>query len=773
MRRINLLFIVFTICYLLPRNLLAQEKPRDVLVLGNVQSEEQHGLKSENSKIVAGALSQTARILLPREPLNYTGGTLAFRMQVDPVKQNYFTVKCWGSDKDKSMLMLFSEGKQVGYRHLGDIDLLFLGNNEAPLAGRFFYVTLPIPLNHTKGKKEVNLEIRSYGEIWGYGDTFERYQKDMTAPTMGLYKVYTHTSTLVQTDKASATEKVDLNASIRNDVGEEVLVELKERLNKELDEIINADRPIKQLEIMFVAPAYHIKWTHAYQNPKVIRQVIAGIDEHYRKFVQDPDIVYSDKSVYNYEWLITGPLSRGIRELYTEIKPQLDEEISNGKGAKINRRTAWSDMLQASLKYSTTHRRQYTNQSMIIDLFMYDCNRALLLIDPAHALPEFQILRYLYESVGLVPWLGKETANGPQKPLGDDYWQLTAKGLTKELGFVGYYGEVLDWVVDIYKSTCAPGVPHSGDAKIRQQLLKMMRARSYFRYPALDADGNKAMRAEAVVGWRDGGHYPGNVMYGDRGTAWDATPLMTAAATLDEHALGYAQQMLKDNQFFNIIKIKLKDKGIRASKSLLYVPDEYELIKKQADSKYRLPMTPGMPDFVFADEEDGVIAIKNGEDILYASLYWRARNAVNRLAKVHYITPTTDVISNIYIEQEFEPSGMEYVRRDWVNLGFQGSREWYKGISSAHAGEVQPIAKIPEGVPFRPGDENAYAGKADFYKMQFGKYLVGMNSSKGKTFKLQIPEGYKKVKNLTTGKYIKEKELSIDPISTTVIYFEK
>ena len=30
--------------------------------------------------------------------------------------------------------------------------------------------------------------------------------------------------------------------------------------------------------------------------------------------------------------------------------------------------------------------------------------------------------------------------------VGTNYWQLTAKGLTKELGYVGYYGEVLDWV---------------------------------------------------------------------------------------------------------------------------------------------------------------------------------------------------------------------------------------------------------------------------------------------------------------------------------------
>jgi hypothetical protein len=45
--------------------------------------------------------------------------------------------------------------------------------------------------------------------------------------------------------------------------------------------------------------------------------------------------------------------------------------------------------------------------------------------------------RYVYESVGLQPWPGSDTDTGSEKPLGDNYWQLTAIGLTKELGYVG------------------------------------------------------------------------------------------------------------------------------------------------------------------------------------------------------------------------------------------------------------------------------------------------------------------------------------------------
>src|SRR5690606_16100446 len=282
--------------------------------------------------------------------------------------------------------------------------------------------------------------------------------------------------------------------------------------------------------------------------------------------------------------------------------------------------------------------------------------------------------------------------------------------------------------------------------------IKMMKARSYFRYPDADDEGYKAMRAEAVVGWRDGNHYPGNVLYGDRGIAWDATPLMTAANTLDPYALGMAQQMIEDNQFFQLLAEKMKLGGLRVTKSLLHIPDQYDFVKSQQKSSYRLPMSVGMPDFVFSDEENGVVAIKNGTDILYASLYWRARNAVNNLAKVHYITPEKQHVANIYVRSEFVTSGMYFIRPGWVNLGFADWREIYTiDIQSALNGEKLPIAKIPERVKFKSRDEYIYAGKADLYKMTYVNYFIVMNTSSDKTFEVKVPEYFQKGKILTIG----------------------
>jgi hypothetical protein len=754
------IFVLFLLVFPLSGFAILPES-QDVIQFGNEKSEKQHRFQSEFSKIEISGLNEPARRLLNPEKEGYIGGKMSFRMKVDSEKQNYFTVRFWGGEADKTMLMLFCDGKQVGYRHLGDIEFIWLGNGQEPLKGRYFYTTIPVPLAQTQGKSEVNLEIRAYGDIWPYGETFDKFQRNMEAPSRSIFKAYTHTSTCLEPEKSEIQGSSVQNPPVEKVTAENTIDDIKVIVNKELTKYINQEKPLGQLEMWFLADAYDVKWSVAYLNPKVLRKVTSSIDDYYQTYLANPKIIISDPKVYNYEWLAVGPVARAIRGLGPALRGKITPE------QKAN----WTEMLIAGLQFGITHRRQYTNQSMIIDLFAYHTNRALQLLSPEKALPESQMMNYLYESVGLKPWLGIETPSGPAKPLGDNYWQLTAKGLTKELGFVGYYGEVLDWVNDIYKATAKDGVPNSGDEQIKNQLLKMAKARSYFRYPAVDSKGNRAMRIEAVVGWRDPAHYPGDVIYGDRGMAWDATPLMTAANTLDPTIIGYAQQMFEDNQFFNQVKDKIKiGTGIRNVKSLLFIPDEYELVKSQKSESTRLPMTKGAPDFVFADEEDGVVAVKNGDEILYASLYWRARVGVNHLAKVHYITPTMDRIANIYIESQFESSGMEVTRQNWPNFGFSPQRNWYTDIESVHTGEKLPVAKIPEGVKYKQGQENVYAGRAQFYLMRYGKYLVAMNSSKDKTFDVNLPEN---ATDLTNSKMNVLKGIyELKPMTTVVYYIQ-
>ena len=251
------------------------------------------------------------------------------------------------------------------------------------------------------------------------------------------------------------------------------------------------------------------------------------------------------------------------------------------------------------------------------------------------------------------------------------------------------------------------------------------------------------MRLEPIVGWRDS-HYPSDVTYSER-PSWDASPLFYATATLDPNAIGFAQQMFADNQYFASVRDRMKDGGLRVTAGLLETPDEYDAIRAHPPLPDRLPMTIGKPDFVWADEQDGVVAIKHGDDILYASLYWRARNAVNFRARVHYLTPRFDRIAVVAEETQFTPSGMTFTQPDTPNTQMNFGVKVYPvsvygtKLSSAFARETLPIAHIPDGIPFKVGDENVYAGRGDFYVLRYGPYLIGMNTTTDSTRTLTLP----------------------------------
>ena len=292
------------------------------------------------------------------------------------------------------------------------------------------------------------------------------------------------------------------------------------------------------------------------------------------------------------------------------------------------------------------------------------------------------------------------------------------------------------------------------------------------RHPSFSADASPVMRLEQIVGWRDS-HYPGEPAYGQRATR-DASALQAAALTLDPHLVGYAQQMIDDNQFFASEAAAMDDRAqpLRTTIGRLETIDQYELIKAQPQSSYHLPMSPDQPDFVFSDEQDGLVAIKNRHDILYVSVYWRARFAINNLARIHYLTPTFDRIAVAQEQTQFEPSGMQFTWPNWTNMAFGNGGIKYPGpdLQSAYAGLTQPIAKIPADIPFKPGQESPYAGRAQFYALRYGPYLIAMNTTKTKSFDLIVPDTADELVS-KKNKILPGSTLKIAPRSTIVLYF--
>jgi hypothetical protein len=454
----------------------------------------------------------------------------------------------------------------------------------------------------------------------------------------------------------------------------------------------------------------------------------------------------------------------------------------------VARRTAYREMLLASREYWRQHQRHYSNQAQITSIGIYQANRGLQLLSPADAWPESKARSWLYESVGLEPWRGPEREDGSKTwTLGHDYHVVSADGLTRELGYVGTYGEVTDWLIAMDESvTGGPG--GIDDPRLRAQILKIIHTRGWFRHPAEDEDGKRAMRLEQMIGWRNE-HYPGDMVYAQR-TAWDGHPLEAAAVLKDRRIVGWAQQMVADGQLAPQLDLLVSNTSRRVGLNAFhFIARDLPTFQSLPASPERLPGGWDRPDFVFTDEETGAVAIKRGAEIFYASLYWRAKQAVNDYARVHLVTPQSERSGTIRERSVFDKDpGNTFTIQDWVcwDFAINDSGEastvpaggWkYPGptLHQVYAGQRLYLAPVPDDMDPALGGttlgiEKIEVGRAPFYILEYAGYQVAMNTSKDRTFTWR-PSGTGLGTDLRTGQKVPLRRPIDVPPRTTVVLF--
>ena len=81
-----------------PSTAAALGGPLDVVELGVAASEQAHAVSAELSDVIRGGLGQAARVLNPRDPANWWGGTVKFTVAVAPTGTTYVSLKLFGSD---------------------------------------------------------------------------------------------------------------------------------------------------------------------------------------------------------------------------------------------------------------------------------------------------------------------------------------------------------------------------------------------------------------------------------------------------------------------------------------------------------------------------------------------------------------------------------------------------------------------------------------------------------------------------------------------------
>ena len=746
----------------------------DTITFGKPASELSHHLGAVASGVINGGLGQPARVLLPLHPYQIYGGHLDFTMRCNPTKTNYITVKYWGNDRgeDLGRLILYCNGLQVGYRFMSDYGLISGSENAGtesltnskPFPGRFFYVTEPLPLKLTRNRHEIHLEIQAIGYDWMYASNFRSYQHHLTHPSRGIYKAYIGTSPFFAPPPGDVQGAPPATAPVRPAPGPAILRQLKFHVNRALAGNLRSARLDGPQRVDMLARAYNTNWCIAYHNPLVIKRIIRDVDAMARG--------RGRRHEANESWRLYAPVGRAVSLIYPALKPYLQEPIQVNHGKSQPRAMAWAGLLQKTIAYLTTHERYYTNQAMIVNYNIYSANMGLKLLEPKAAMSSKRALRYLYEAIGLVRWRGNKTAAGWQWPFGHHYYEVTRMGLSRELGYVAIYGETITHF--LWQMADAT----NGNPKIEKQLIKMVKARGYFMAPGEDHNGYRAMRLEGVISWRHN-LYPEEVCYGDRTLGGGGMQCASLLGEKSKTLLGYAQQCLADNQYFQSMRPMLYSFGSAPIKQMLEIPGQYAAVKKLPPAHVELPMTPGQPDFAWADPQDGVVVVKHDHTRLYISLYYRALDGINRLARIHYTTPTMDRLVRAYEQVQFSPSGKYFVRPDDIDqVQFHGFIPPGNKIHNAYAGEKLPIPVLPRGYiktdghygPFPRGHYGPYLGRAAFYRLNFGPYLIGMNTSRHHTYMLKPVAGITRAVNLMTGKtVVMHGPMLIKPRETVVL----
>ena len=748
----------------------------DAITFGKPTSETAHHFDAAASQVINGGLGQPARVLLPLKPRQIYGGQMSFTLRCNPRRLNYITVKYWGNDRgeDLGRLILYCNGLQVGYRMMSDYGLISGAENAGaesypgsrPFPGRFFYVTEPLPRKLTRGKHHVRLTIQAIGHDWMYGSNFNQYQHVLEHRSRGVYKAYIGTSAFFTPPPGDIQGTPPPPPPIRPAPGPHILQQLKFHVNNVLKSILASKSLDGPQRVVMLAHAYLVNWCIAYHNPAILKRIIRDVDAMASGKGQENEA--------NISWRLYGPVGRAVALLYPELKTSLDQPLILSDGKSLPRRQAWAALLTKTVAYLTTHERYYTNQAMIVANNIYTANQGLEMLQPASAMSEKQARWYLYEAIGLAPWRGNKLPGKDnwQWPFGHHYYEVTPQGLSRELGYVASYGET---IIHLIWQMCR--YTHQ-DPRIMSKMQKMLIARGYFMAPGVDHSGYRAMRLEGVISWRHN-LYPEEVCYGDRTV--NAYALECAALPGEHNAkvIGFAQQCLRDNQLFQAVRPMLYNSGDIAVKAMLRLPGQYAVVSTLAPSPARFPMAHGQSDFAWADPHDGVVVVKYHHTRLYASLYYRAYDGINSLARVHYTTPTIDRLVRAHEQVAFTPSGYFYTRPDDIDqVQFHGFIPPGNKYHEAYAGQRLPIPKLPKGYivtkghfgAFARGSYGPYLGRAGFYRLHYGPFLIGMNCSRNHTYVLKIPPGITRAIDLISGREISlTQPLVLKPHQTIIL----
>ncbi|MBQ2968956.1 MAG: FIVAR domain-containing protein [Bacteroidaceae bacterium] len=806
---------------LLPLAVTAQVTDR--IVLGNAESETAHGLitycPDNTATIIDGLKGQTGRYVKPFVDNPFAGdypgiygGEYSFVLRVDGSAQNYLTLRTNGSEAytDGSRYHVQIEGLNLQDYSRQAVDF---SADKAP--GAFCYNTLVIPRAVTDGKQIVTVRIRSLGRYWGYATqgNFTGYQRTVDEDLPPIYAVYSSTNPIVElSDEVQGHRGSYASAPAKG--SSETLAAMRSRVQSTLSAAIKGE-----IEGDDFKPAYNnnnfnvvLGMGYAYQRgvygtkaTDLARKIRVAIDSmvYVNNLVKSGDkVTVSSKGQTattqgaGYGWGgLFGQQGMGIYLLSRAGKVSdafLNQKPDLGAGTGKTRREQWIEAFRESFDAGLTYsgRRYITNQLMESSHSVYGAALALYALDPVtyHNAPKLA-LRMMREAVGLDEYTGvpanakfdgtiKDSDGYPTYELGDpataqsstNYWghhfhATTAKGNGREQGWTctSCYGNMAGRICDMYLATLydpfiGTHVENGkGDPEILMVATNNARHQAYFTYPTVDSDGNRGIIGESSMCWRNR-YDPGKNYYGN---------LLAAYLADDSELMGHMLQAYKNGHYSPDTNNNLFPWGAGS----YWLGDAIEALStyaSQHDSDYPpVPSTDGQPDYMVGDPQDGVVAVKHGDNHLFVNFL--ANDCPLWSGQAHLITPVTAKVIQFAPEvKEFYHSG----KTKTLSASYWNGNHKIKypdDPQMAYGGMTYEYPAYDA-----EGHYNGARTSCQYYQQLLGQYLVAQNCSESDSYSLQpaaVSVDGLSAFDIETGKTVTlSTAITLAPLTTKVYY---
>lgn len=812
----------------------------DVIIFVSTQSEKEHNFKGE-SLISEGGLK-----LMPTVPPSRFSTEVSFTVQVDPYKQNYFSLKLNSSDK-YTPIFLYIDGKQLGYAKCGDFEALNLCYGDFKPAN-YFYVTTAIPIWYTKNKSEIELTIRQaepYDDVLEvHGRIFEAYST--VSPTFDLPENKTPVSAKSSTEytlddaKAFSDKYIEKQVEYFNNSLEKLRCGEKLSITKYVEEF-------RHFCMMLFEPYCPLD-----DKSEAVDLILNCINLYVKDYFENPQSLLHTS--HQSDWGgYYGELGQGLYIIEKLIdKDKFKAFLSSPFDGKRTKKEAWELCLKANFDFASCRQSYIYNQTYYTYEGAWKAMAGLGVMGSKYYIGKEKCDRILKEALGIAPWLGEhilfdkngreldlyhclfhhdKTAvftddfinivctgeavqgkdeNGDflrRKPYGENYYPLTHRCMPRENGYVGNYGETLNYMPEwVYRTF------NHGDYDLSDDILKTalenINGRLHMRYSGADENNNPIMLMEQAIDERNPTmnskpaygaiiHDKRTMLFASLKRHMDEHSERYAPKEWDKYKL-YAQKALDalrqqhlDGNLLNVLDELLPNfNDFRLDRTIqdIFSEDIHSLLPHTDLSvhKYNVNL-PLDENFVFFDIDNLMLSLRDKDTHIFAQLNHRSRG-FNGYGRAHIIKNGTHHLTQIATDGIFSFGG-KFIRQQNVNMDFiydrSGSNSFFRApqplrefgaTAQALCGEEQSITYQPGiGKVLRENYEvdTPYSGYPDVVWAKIDKYFIICNTTResyknAKTYKVNTPIGLVEIEPFSY-KVIKTDDNLLTPSSVKVL----